>query len=46
MRKPSMAQSPAVGEFGARKRLAQLLDQRVVASFNAAQPVLRAESGF
>src|SRR4029077_8381722 len=36
----------AFGEFRTRKRLAQLLDQRVVASLNAAEPVLPVESGF
>ena len=43
MRNPSMAQSPAVGEFGAGKGLAQLLHQWVVASFNAAEPMLARE---
>jgi hypothetical protein len=31
-------------EFGARKGLAQLFDQRVMPSFNAPEPVLRASS--
>ena len=36
----------AFREFCVSKSLAQLLDQRVVASLNAAKPVPRAESGF
>jgi hypothetical protein len=34
------------GEFGTRECLAQLFDQRIVAAFDAAEPVLCAESGF
>ena len=36
----------ALGDFRARECLAQLLDQRVVASLNAAKSLLRTESGF